>query len=120
MKSYEDGFKDGLEAAPIRAVDVELAAREKCREIITAMADAYVHESFSYDPSTNAWEPPNDGAETYEEALRDAAHGIAKLTCEKFGHDWQKWNDITRRCKRCEVQEHGEHLREVLRSEGRS
>lgn len=105
---------DALAAVEAERDRAELAAREKCREIITAMADAYVHETFSYDPSTNAWETRSEATESYEEALRDAAHGIAKLTCEKFGHDWRKWNDITRQCRRCEVQEHGEHLRAVL------
>lgn len=100
-------------AGDVRA-EVELAAREKMREFINAMADEYAHEHFIYDPTTGVWEAGNETKESYELGLRDAAGAIARLNCEKFGHDWRRWNNITRRCYRCEIQEHGEHLRTAL------
>ena len=101
-------------AAGDARAEVELAAREKMREFINAMADEYAHEHFIYDPTTGVWEAGNETKESYELGLRDAAGAIARLNCEKFGHDWRRWNDITRRCYRCEIQEHGEHLRTAL------
>lgn len=101
-------------AAGDARAEVELAAREKMREFINAMADEYAHEHFICDPTTGVWEAGNETKESYELGLRDAAGAIARLNCEKFGHDWRRWNDITRRCYRCEIQEHGEHLRTAL------
>ena len=110
-----DRLRTGLPpAAGDARAEVELAAREKMREFINAMADEYAHEHFIYDPTTGVWEAGNETKESYELGLRDAAGAIARLNCEKFGHDWRRWNDITRRCYRCEIQEHGEHLRTAL------
>lgn len=91
-----------------------LKAMEVCRKLLQDKADAYAHEHFSHDPSTGVWETRSAAAEAYDEGLRDAVEAIAKLACDEFGHAWMVWNEITRRCRRCEMQEHGEHLRDSI------
>lgn len=101
-----------------KLTEVNVSARqggmEDCRHALISKAETYVHDYFSYDGSCNSWDAPNDAAEEHENAIRECAADIATMICAEFGHDWQRWNDITRCCRRCECQERGEHLRAVL------
>lgn len=85
--------------------EVELAAQEACVKEILSKAEDFVHENFSYDSSTGAWETRNAAIEAYDEGLRDAAAAVSTLICKNFGHKWEKWNDSYRRCNRCETLE---------------
>jgi hypothetical protein len=65
-----------------RAAALEAAVRK-----VETKRDDFIHETHSYDPSTNAWECSNEVTTTYVEALDDALeilgkpHAPAKLTC---------------------------------------
>ena len=53
-------------AAGDARAEVELAAREKMREFINAMADEYAHKHFVCDPTTGVWEAGDGAKESYE------------------------------------------------------
>lgn len=74
LSSYELGTKwrNRAELAEAELAKAREAAIEECTKKIEAVSQACVHESWSYDGSTNAWEPPNESQACYVEGLDHA------------------------------------------------